>query len=57
MRCVGFEQVEERCKEGGKVAYWLYRWAEPVGSDIEPWRKKRVMNGGVKRNNFAILLE
>ncbi|ORX38849.1 nucleolus protein [Kockovaella imperatae] len=57
MRCVGFEQVEERWKEGGKVGYWLYTWRDPTESNIERWGRKRVLVEGPKRNNFAILLK
>ncbi len=55
LRTVGFEQVKSRWKVGGKVAYWLFRWAAPqAGSDR--WRSKKVVNEGKRRNNFAIVL-
>jgi 25S rRNA (adenine2142-N1)-methyltransferase len=55
MRTVGFELVQERWKEGGKVGYWLWAWREssPHG---KLFSKKQVVHEGSKRNNFAIVL-
>jgi len=55
MRHAGFDQVEERWKVDGKMAYWLYRKTEPaVSSGL--FDKKVVMRSGKHRNNFAITL-
>ena len=56
MRCVGFELVQERWKEGGKVGYWLWSWASPDHSDQSRWKRKTLEKDGPKRNNFAIVL-
>ena len=56
MQVVGFEQVEARFKEGGKVGYWLYRWSEANSADRSQCGKKRILADGKKRNNFAIIL-
>ena len=59
MRCVGFEQVHARWKDGGKMAYWLYRRKPRLASatyeDHVRYEKKTVFRTG-NRNNFVILL-
>jgi 25S rRNA (adenine2142-N1)-methyltransferase len=55
MNAVGFDLVNERCRERGKVGYWLWSWKRP-GEDIEPWRRRRIISDGPKRNNFSIVL-
>jgi 25S rRNA (adenine2142-N1)-methyltransferase len=59
MRAVGFEQVAERCRPGGRMAYWLFRKTEPGLSEVkarERFGKKEVVRTGNDRNNFSILL-
>jgi 25S rRNA (adenine2142-N1)-methyltransferase len=57
MKCVGFELVEERWKEGGRVGYWLWAWREQLpAEEWARWRRKRIVTDGSRKNNFAILL-
>lgn len=56
MAAIGFTEVEKKRRQGGKMAYWLYRKTElDVGVDMDEFRKKRVCRDG-RRNNFCILL-
>ena len=57
MAAVGFEKERERWKEGGKMAYWLFRKASPA-EQVPPasFEKKVVLREGQQRNNFCILL-
>ncbi|KAI0721513.1 putative methyltransferase-domain-containing protein [Cerioporus squamosus] len=59
MRSVGFEQVHARWKEGGKMAYWLFRRKpQPASTTFQDhllYEKKTVFREG-HRNNFVILL-
>ncbi|TFK84329.1 nucleolus protein [Polyporus arcularius HHB13444] len=59
MQSIGFEQVHTRWKEGGKMAYWLYRRkprpASTTYHDHLLYEKKTVFRQG-NRNNFVILL-
>ncbi|RPD65870.1 hypothetical protein L226DRAFT_566374 [Lentinus tigrinus ALCF2SS1-7] len=59
MRSIGFEQVHTRWKEGGKMAYWLYRRRpQPASTTYQDhllYKKKTVFRQG-DRNNFVILL-
>ncbi|KAG8762564.1 hypothetical protein FRC11_008807 [Ceratobasidium sp. 423] len=56
---LGFTLIRDRCKPGGKVAYWLF-----VRLDGQPdapqastsFTKKTVLRAGSDRNNFSILL-
>lgn len=54
MRHIGFHQIKERWKSGGRMAYWLYRKQSPTPSPIN-FLKKTVVRTG-QRNNFVILL-
>jgi len=57
MNTVGFSQVQERWKPGGKMAYWLYQRQAPPGSRAgEEFSRKKVLRQGAKRNNFHIVL-
>ena len=49
--------IEERWKEGGKMAYWLFRKVVASQENVDGLRfgKKVVLREG-KRNNFCILL-
>ncbi|KAG8706869.1 hypothetical protein FRC08_000823 [Ceratobasidium sp. 394] len=56
---IGFTLLQERCKPGGKVSYWLFARtdADRVPSDSDKsFRKKVVLREGSDRNNFSILL-
>ena len=59
MHVLGFHQVHTRWKDGGKMAYWLYRRTEvPAASehgDQGLYEKKTVFRTG-DRNNFVILM-
>ncbi|KAJ1307479.1 hypothetical protein OPQ81_001578 [Rhizoctonia solani] len=56
---LGFTLIRDRCKPGGKVAYWLF-----ARSDKQPavplaggsFAKKTMLREGSNRNNFSILL-
>jgi 25S rRNA (adenine2142-N1)-methyltransferase len=59
LRAVGFEQVEDRCRPGGRMAYWLLRKTEPGLRSDEAKRvfgKKEMLRTGSDRNNFCVLL-
>lgn len=53
---VGFSLVKEQWREGGKVAYWLFRRV-PAGPPVklEDWSTKKLINDGPGRNNFSII--
>jgi 25S rRNA (adenine2142-N1)-methyltransferase len=53
---VGFSMVHERSKAGGKVGYWLFKWAEPVAPTART-RRKRIICDGPGKNNFAVVLD
>ncbi|KAI0683634.1 putative methyltransferase-domain-containing protein [Cytidiella melzeri] len=58
MTTLCYTEVKTRWKDGGKMAYWLYRKAEHVfkpDSEFAPYTKKTVIRQG-NRNNFSILL-
>ncbi|KAJ7286028.1 putative methyltransferase-domain-containing protein [Mycena rebaudengoi] len=54
MDAIGFSQVKERWKAGGKMIYTLYR-KQDTPNFIDPFTKKTVLRQG-NRNNFSILL-
>jgi 25S rRNA (adenine2142-N1)-methyltransferase len=63
MDAIGFSQLEERWKPGGKMIYWLYqkRAAEAQRTEGsvgvgEHFRRKKVLRQGGHRNNFCVLL-
>ncbi|WRT68915.1 uncharacterized protein IL334_005897 [Kwoniella shivajii] len=56
MRIVGFTLEQEHWKPGGKVGYWLWRWAEKDDRGSERWGRKLVEKDGPKKNNFAVVL-
>jgi 25S rRNA (adenine2142-N1)-methyltransferase len=54
---LGFTLIRDRCKPGGKVAYWLFsRSDKPTGTGDTNFTKKTVLREGSDRNNFSILL-
>lgn len=53
MEALGFFQIKERYKAGGKMLYSLYRKGEQGNS--EPFSKKTILRQG-DRNNFSVLL-
>ncbi|KAI0646810.1 putative methyltransferase-domain-containing protein [Trametes meyenii] len=59
MVTVGFEQIYTRWKEGGKMAYWLFRkTSSPPSSTYQDhllYQKKTIFRQG-NRNNFVVLL-
>ncbi|KAJ7093164.1 nucleolus protein [Mycena epipterygia] len=55
MDALGFFQVKERWKTGGKMHYALYQKRVTAGF-TEPFSKKTVLRQGDSRNNFSILL-
>ncbi|KAL0578251.1 25S rRNA (adenine2142-N1)-methyltransferase [Marasmius crinis-equi] len=58
MKFIGFEEVHQKWKAGGKMVYWLFRKTStsPSGTSVpERFTKKNVLRTG-NRNNFAILL-
>ncbi|KAH9079230.1 nucleolus protein [Lactarius deliciosus] len=56
MDTIGFHQLEERWRLGGKMAYWLYQKKTPQeGCHGERFSKKKVLRQG-NRNNFHILV-
>ena len=58
MNTVGFSQLEERWKPGGKMIYWLYEKQSPPEMLVdEHFSRKKVLRLGRKRNNFHIILD
>lgn len=56
MDAIGFHQLEERWRPGGKMVYWLYQKKTPQkGCFDERFSKKKVLCQG-NRNNFHILV-
>jgi 25S rRNA (adenine2142-N1)-methyltransferase len=59
LRAVGFEQIHERCRPGGRMAYWLLRKAQPGLLEEQARAKfgrKQVLRTGNDRNNFCIVI-
>jgi 25S rRNA (adenine2142-N1)-methyltransferase len=54
LKHVGFAEVNERWKKGGKMAYWLFRKVEKDDTGGEFGKKVVIRQGN--RNNFCILL-
>lgn len=58
MTTVGFVETHKKWKQGGKMAYWLYRKVERhTRSDSSPFRKRTMCRQGSSRNNFVILVQ
>lgn len=61
MSLIGFDIVKNRWKDGGKMAYWLFRKTprcrDLSPNTLEPYEKKQELRQGKNRNNFAILLQ
>jgi len=58
MNTIGFSQLEERWKPGGKMIYWLYeKQSLPVKRAVEHFSRKKVLRLGRNRNNFHIVLD
>ncbi|KAK7693182.1 hypothetical protein QCA50_002748 [Cerrena zonata] len=56
MNVLGFTQIRSRWREGGKMAYWLYKKANiPLRPNTSLYEKKVVLRTG-NRNNFCVLL-
>ena len=56
MSTIGFVEAEKKWRQGGKMAYWLYRKVPPDGSfKVDDFGKKTACRQG-RRNNFCILL-
>jgi 25S rRNA (adenine2142-N1)-methyltransferase len=57
MHAIGFSQLEERWKPGGKMIYWLYEKQPPPETRAgEHFSRKKVFRQGRNRNNFHIIL-
>lgn len=56
METIGFSELKERWKPGGKMAYWLYRRDAPAESSSQADLGKKVVLRAGNRNNFSILL-
>jgi 25S rRNA (adenine2142-N1)-methyltransferase len=59
MNVIGFSQLEERWKPGGKMIYWLYQKqaSPPESHSGEHLDRKEVLRQGGHRNNFHIILD
>lgn len=57
MLVIGFVELKDKWKKGGKMAYWLYQKSDQdsSGSDLDQFMRKNVARQG-NRNNFSILL-
>ena len=49
MASLGYQVIQQ--KESKRIAYWLFQWNGEVQE--QEWKKK-VIQDGVRRNNFAI---
>jgi len=60
MSLISFEQVHNRWKEGGKMAYWLFKKSSLAShskfENMNIYHKKIELRKGGNRNNFSILL-
>lgn len=60
MGLIGFDAIKNRWKDGGKMAYWVFRKSSRSPSSsatvLAPFEKKQELRQGSNRNNFAILL-
>ncbi|EIN07654.1 nucleolus protein [Punctularia strigosozonata HHB-11173 SS5] len=56
MSTLGFAQIKERWRHGGKMAYWLYQKTDVNENVSMTLGKKAVLRQGGSRNNFSILL-
>ncbi|KAF8163119.1 putative methyltransferase-domain-containing protein [Crassisporium funariophilum] len=54
MESLGFKQLQERWRTGGKMGYWLYQ-KKDVLTTAHAFSKKIVLRDG-QRNNFAIIV-
>lgn len=59
MDTIGFSQLEERWKPGGKMIYWLYEKQSPPEKKRagERFGRKKVLRLGRNRNNFHVVLD
>jgi len=58
MSAIGFSQLKERWKPGGKMVYWLYEKQAPLEKRaVDQFKRKEVLRLGKNRNNFHIILE
>jgi len=57
---IGFIEIEEKCKSGGRMAYLLFQKVGASGETrsgrVETFLTKKVLQTGKNRNNFCILL-
>jgi 25S rRNA (adenine2142-N1)-methyltransferase len=56
MESIGFKQLQERWRTGGRMAYWLYQKDVASTSAAHKFNKKVILGQG-HRNNFAIILD
>ncbi|KAF8797847.1 hypothetical protein BYT27DRAFT_7151275 [Phlegmacium glaucopus] len=56
MESIGFTQLQEKWRTGGKMAYWLYQKKNASTLAAHTFNKKVVLRQG-HRNNFAIILD
>lgn len=56
MKQLHFTEIHEKWRQGGKMAYWLYRKEHLAPSGPHLFHKKTVLRQG-QRNNFCILLK
>lgn len=55
MDAVGFLELKDQWKEGGKMVYWLYQKQGSTQELLNNFSKKVTFRNG-NRNNFCILL-
>ncbi|KAF9001946.1 nucleolus protein [Cyathus striatus] len=58
MSVLGFEQVRQKWRDGGKMVYWLYVKRSWKNASSKPYSTtKTVLRSGMRRNNFSIVLQ
>jgi 25S rRNA (adenine2142-N1)-methyltransferase len=58
LQAAGFEKAQERCRPGGRMAYWLLRKVEPGLTEEQARARfgKQILRTGNDRNNFCVVL-
>ncbi|KAF9459366.1 nucleolus protein [Collybia nuda] len=56
MTAIGFLELRDKWKEGGKMVYWLYQKRTATHISLDNFHKKVSLRNGNRRNNFCILL-
>jgi 25S rRNA (adenine2142-N1)-methyltransferase len=55
MLSIGYRKIRERWKGDKGVTYWLFERCMPEKGEVD-WTKKRILEDGGGKNNFAVQL-